>query len=193
MNKFSNKLLVRGSLFVLFAIAPVASYGQDKSTNNHNTENVNVVNTPNVKVVNTPNVKITNTPKVLNGNDSNIFQDRRELTTDLNADAVSFTVPLGKRLVIEFASIRTTVGQGEQVQAFIRAGNGLADAIHPILMSFQQTVAGQDNYVGGQLMRMYAEPGTTVELLVSRVKGGAAPSPNARITGSVSGYLVDLQ
>src|SRR5262245_9124666 len=174
-----KKFLAVGFMVAVFALASTVSYAQTDTK-----KDVNVVNTPSVEVV--------NTPKVLNGNDSNIFQDLRFKDTNFNADTVTFTVPAGKRLVIEFASIRTNVGAGEQVQAFIRGGSGFSDVVHPIVMTFQQRLAGQDNYVGSQLMGMYAEPGTTVELLVSQVNGGAGPTPGARIEGSISGYLVHV-
>jgi hypothetical protein len=191
MNKFSNRLLVLGSLLVFFAIAPISSYGQDKA---EKPQNVNVVNTPNVNVANSPNVNVTNTPKVLNANDSNIFQERRDKDINLPVESVSFTVPQGKRLVIEFVSVRTTVGEGEQVEAFILAGSGgNNNAFHPIIMTFQRNLLGKDFVVGGQQMRMYAEPGTLVEILVSRAKGGVNVLTDAHIQGSISGYLVDVQ
>lgn len=179
-----NKLLTLAALFAVFAIAPMATYGQSKSEEPKN-----------VNVVNTPNVNIANTPKVLNANDSNIFQESR-IENNLNDEVKVFTysVPLGKRLVIEFASIRANVGHGEKVQAFVRGGNGFQDAIHPIIMNFQMAVGSHDLFVGAQPMKLYAEPGTTVEVLISRrdAANTGAVSLNANVDSSISGYLVDV-
>jgi hypothetical protein len=185
MNEFSNKLLILGSLLVLFAIAPVATYGQDKAEKPQN-----------VNVVNTANVNVANTPKVLNANDSNIFQETRVANGTNDAlEVLSFTVPEGKRLVIEFASVRATIGKGEKLQAFITGGNGFTDASHPIVMNFQQTVAGDDIFVGAQQMRMYVEPGRQVQVVVLRRDAAdtGIVSSNANLQTSISGYLVDVQ
>lgn len=181
MNRFTNKILMLSAILAAFAIVPVVSYGQSATSK---TENVNVVNVP--------QVKIGNTPKVLNANDLNIFQGRVDKDTSNNVDLVLFTVPTGKRLVIEFASLRVNADEGEQISAFIRAGDNFTDAIHPIVMTFQQSSSGKDLVVGGQQLRMYAEPNTAVELLVSRTKNGVGASSTAHISGSISGYLVDV-
>lgn len=185
MNKLTNKLLMLAALFAVFAIAPVASYGQSKPDE-----------TKNVNVINTPNVKVTNTPKVLNANDSNIFQETR-VNNNLNEslEVFSYTVPLGKRLVVEFASVSASVGKGEKVEAFIRGGNGFTDADHPILMNFQVTIGVNDLLAGAQLMKMYAEPGTVVNIVILRrdAANTGAVSSGARLSSSISGYLVDVQ
>ena len=184
MNRFTNKILMLSALLAAFAIAPMASYGQSK-----------VEEPKNVNVVNTPNVTVSNTPKVLNANDSNIFQESRlKNSTNDPQEVFSYAVPLGKRLVIEFVSVQATIGEGEKMRAFIRGGNGFTDAIHPIIMNFQVTVASRDLFAGAQLMRMYAEPGTTVEILVSRRDAAdtGAVKANAFIETSISGYLVDV-
>ena len=184
MNRFSSKLLIFGALLAVFTIAPTATYAQGK-----------VEEPKNVNVVNTPNVIVTNTPKILNANDSNIFQEARvKNSTNNDAEFFTYTVPLGKRLVIEFVSVNATIGKGEKMHSFIRGGNGFSDAVHPITMNFQVTVANRDIFVGAQQMRMYAEPGTTVEILVSRRDAAdtGAVSPNAVMETSISGYLVDV-
>ena len=180
-----NKFLMLAAIFAAFALAPMATYGQSKTEDPKN-----------VNVVNTPNVNIANTPKVLNANDSNIFQESR-VENNLNDQSIVFTysVPLGKRLVIEFASIRADVGHGEKVQAFIRGGNGFQDAIHPIVMNFQMVAGSNDLFVGAQPMKLYAEPGTTVEVLISRrdAANTGTVTLHADVQSSVSGYLVDVQ
>jgi hypothetical protein len=183
MNRFTNKILMLSALLAAFAIAPMASYGQSK-----------VEEPKNVNVINTPNVTVSNTPKVLNANDSNIFQETRlKNGTNDPQEVFSYAVPAGKRLVIEFVSVNATIGEGEKMHAFIRGG-GFTDAIHPIIMNFQVTVASRDLFAGAQLMRMYAEPGTTVEILVSRRDAAdtGAVGGNAFIETSISGYLVDV-
>ena len=184
MNRVINKLLMLSAFLAVFALSPIASYAQGK-----------VEEPKNVNVVNTPNVSVTNTPKVLNANDSNIFQETRvKNSTDDDLEIFSYSVPLGKRLVIEFVSVSATIGKGEKMHAFIRGGDVFNDAIHPITMNFQVTVASRDLFAGAQLMKMYAEPGTTVEILVSRRDAAdtGAVKPGASFSTSISGYLVDV-
>jgi hypothetical protein len=179
-----NKLLMLVALFAAFALAPMATYGQSKSEDPRN-----------VNVVNTPNVNIANTPKVLNANDLNIFQESRVDNNFKDSLKVfTFTVPLGKRLVIEYASVFANLGKGEKVHAFVRGGNGFQDALHPIVMTFQATIGGHDLFVGSQAMKLYAEPGTTVDLLISRRDAAdtGAVNQDSNIEGSISGYLVDV-
>ena len=179
-----NKLLMLAALFSVFAIAPVATYGQKQPEEPKP-----------VTVVNTPNVKIANTPKVLNANDSNIFQESRvDNNFNDSVKVFSFSVPLGKRLVIEYASVLANIGKGEKVHAFVRGGNGFQDALHPIIMNFQLTSAGNDLFVGSQLLKLYAEPGTTVEILISRRDAAdtGAVDQDSNLQASISGYLVDV-
>ena len=192
MNRVINKLLMLSAFLAVFALSPIASYAQGKV---EEPKNVNVVNTPNVNVTNTPNVSVTDTPKVLNANDSNIFQETRvKNSTDDVFEIFSYSVPLGKRLVIEFVSVSATIGKGEKMHAFIKGGDVFNDAIHPITMNFQVTVANRDLFAGAQLMKMYVEAGTTVEILVSRRDAAdtGAVKPGASFSTSISGYLVDV-
>ena len=191
MKKFSKTILMLGGIMLALAVAPMATYAQSKV---EEPKNVNVVNTPSVNVANTPNVSVTNTPKVRNANDLNIFQESRGTFTNDDLEVFSYLVPLGKRLVIEFASVNATIGRGEKLRALIRGGNGVTDADHAIVMSFQVPVAGKDIFVGAQQMRMYAEPGTTVTILVNRRDAAdtGIVSANAFIQTSISGYLVDV-
>ena len=182
MHSPNHKFLLLVALFAALAFAP-ATYAQKPEE------------TKNVNVVNTPNVNIANTPKVLNANDSNIFQESRvdnNFTTDLKI--FSYTVPPGKRLVIEHASVIADIGRGEKVHAFVRGGNGFQDAINPFTMTFQVTVGTNDMFVGSQPMKLYAEPGTTIEVLITRrdAANTGAVSPNANLHSSISGYLVDV-
>jgi hypothetical protein len=84
------------------------------------------------------------------------------------------------------------LGKNERVEALIRGGDGARDARHSVIMTFQERVAGNDVFSGAQLMRMYAEAGTFVEVLVSRRDAGdtGLVSANAVIDTSISGHLV---
>jgi hypothetical protein len=66
--------------------------------------------------------------------------------------------------------------------------------LHPIVMTFQATIGGHDLFVGSQAMKLYAEPGTTVDLLISRRDAAdtGAVNQDSNIEGSISGYLVDV-
>ena len=174
MHSPNNKFLLLAALFVAFALAP-ATYAQ--------------------KTEDGKNVNVINTPKVLNANDSNIFQEFRVDNNFNDAQKVfTYTVPAGKRLVIEYVSVTATIGAGEKVRAFVRGGNGFTEAIHPIVMNYQVTVSSNDVFVGSQPLKLYAEPGTSVVVLVSRrdAANTGAVSPNAGLESSITGYLVDV-
>jgi hypothetical protein len=110
------------------------------------------------------------------------------------AGSTSFTVPAGRRLVLEYASGSTRVHVSELVRVEIRTTAGGATVTHVVPPSvyrreFEGTV-NPDFVVGfGQALRIYADPGTTVTVLAVR-------SENAEITPSffqlaVSGHLVE--
>ena len=183
MHRLNHKFLMLAAIFAALALAPAAHAQKPEEAKN-------------VNIVNTPNVNVANTPKVLNANDSNVFQESRvenNFTDDLKV--FSYIVPAGKRLVIEYASLTANIGRGEKVRAFVRGGNSFQDAIHPIIMTFQMTVGTNDLFVGSQPLKLYAEPGTTVEVLVSRrdAANTGAVTPNGNLHASISGYLVDAQ
>ena len=172
-----------------------------------NTSNVNVVNTPNVNIANTPIVTLSGTPSVsltgtpnVNVANTPIVQDRdnpaRQPFTYSplgqfwigNAPNISFqfTVPGGKRLVIEQVSVSanltasTTQKLSAEVQIF---GSTLT------FYRFVGTDAGQNDFVASSQMRCYADAGTSVALLVTRSDTSVGGVNFAEV--SLSGYLID--
>lgn len=104
---------------------------------------------------------------------------------------VSFTVPAGKRLVIQSVSIETslTTGVGQKlvlgsVQAQV---NGhLEDYL--MAPTFTGTLEGRDIYVLSQPTTIYADAGTDVHIFATR---NATDSGINLMNASVQGYLID--
>jgi hypothetical protein len=122
---------------ILFAIVPTASYAQKAQT----PANVNVVNNPTVVVGNTPTVVVGNTPNVVVGNTPDnpvavrqvgeqrqLFQVGGVILWQCPQGSAerSFTVPAGKRFIIEAVSFRNfvTLDPGEGVRARANSMSG---------------------------------------------------------------------
>ena len=171
--------------------------------------NVNVVNTPNVNIANTPIVTLSGTPSVsltgtpnVNVANTPIVQDRdnpaRQPFTYApagqfwigNAPNISFdfTVPGGKRLVIEQVSVIATLTASttQKLSAEVQIFNGSPFTFY----RFVGTDAGQNDFVASSQMRCYADAGISVRILVTRsdTSGGSADVANV----SLSGYLIDM-
>ena len=177
------------------------------------TQNVNVINTPNVNVVNTPGVNVANTPNVTIANSPEVKVTNTPAVRDADnparqpleagsnctvidqsggCSATVYTVPSGKRLVIEFVTMNARVpSSGSVAQLTIRTA---ADRTYFL----PQTAPGVD-YLGeqensarlAQQVRIYVEPGMSVVM-----KGRhnlAAPAQSAAFDFTLSGYLVDVQ
>ena len=175
MNRFTNKILMLSAIFAAFAIAPMASYGQGK-------------------VEEAKNVNVVNTVRILSARDLNPFQATQSSSTDLFLTKADFIVPAGKRLIIEFASVKASMGKDERLSVSIFATNGGTETSHQIVMNFQQGAGTKDFFAGAEQLLMYADPGTTVRIEANRLSiigGGNAQSMT--IDASITGYLVDLQ
>ena len=185
---FRRTRTLRGAAFVFAALAfaPLAGYAQQGTKPSSD-----------VNVINTPAVTVANTPSVLDANDLHPFQQTGSATVQQFAEAahVDFTVPQGKRLVIEFVSIRVIVRPGQEVSAVI-AASGLDTPVseHQVTMNHQRStdVIGSV-FVGAQQMKMYADPGHTVSLVAARSAGGLAVLGEMRVTAAVTGYLLDAE
>jgi hypothetical protein len=99
-------------------------------------------------------------------------------------------VPAGKRLVIEFLSVYATIPSGDTVDQLTVSTRLLpATATTQYLtVTFQSTHIGQSRFRGAHMVRMYADPGTSVNFQSNR--SSATAGGNIVIHGS--GYLVDL-
>jgi hypothetical protein len=109
-----------------------------------------------------------------------------------NAD---FTVPAGKRLVIEFVSFQLTMPSGQKPTFnFItidNPGQATVTFSFPMLSEFNAGIIGgvnSDVFIGTSLTRLYANPGSKVTLSVRRnavIETGLA-------TVSLAGYYVNV-
>jgi hypothetical protein len=106
-----------------------------------------------------------------------------------------FTVPAGKRLVIEDASAQVLlpVGQRAQVVLTVRDPAPVATSriTRPLTLTFQLTtldIPARDVFVAGEPVRMYLEPGE--RLAAFFVRSGTNDSGVAQVY--VQGYFVDL-
>lgn len=118
------------------------------------------------------------------------------------SDGTPFTVPTGKRLVIEYLSgeARLAAGVGQTADRF-----GVSYVVPPpsfaelVLVRVPFVFTGTsgavlpndtDQYVGGQLVRAYFDAGSKVTVVCLRNNGSAVLNPTCRVT--VVGYLVNL-
>jgi hypothetical protein len=103
-------------------------------------------------------------------------------------DVSLYTVPAGKRLVIEEASVRAQVFNNvNQAMVFLRStGGGFAGHYVPLT-----SLGFLDGYgttlIGTQLLRAYADAGTVVDASVSLNTAGGA-----RLEITLTGHLIDL-
>jgi hypothetical protein len=109
----------------------------------------------------------------------------------------SFMVPVGKRLVLEFAAGNTRLSDWEYVRLTLRTIAGGESVGHELApTTYRRAFEGSDppftpDLVIGfsQLVRIYADPGSSVSLTFLRTENREA-RPGA-VAASVSGYLVD--
>jgi hypothetical protein len=100
----------------------------------------------------------------------------------------SFTVPPGKRLVIEYVSANVVISTGEVVSFFVRTTVNGTVARHFVDAIPRGPSGGYSkSYVMNQEVRLYAGPGTRVDLFANNTLGGESYG-----IGTVSGYLVDI-
>jgi len=157
------------------------------------------------------------------GQSQKAFQKSLTITVPGGADSnnprtktasAAFTVPAGKRLIIEHVSAR-----GDFPQRFIPPTNytlayavftlsttvGGVTSAHAVEKDFEGLINGLCNVTSGEEisrtrttssrpMRAYADPNTTVRFTVARLIDAAADSYvncSSRVEVSISGYLVD--
>jgi hypothetical protein len=164
-----------------------------------------------VKVINTPAeavpVAVEGTPSVTVGN--TLSQPVPTLSADAAArqpvqrtgllifaagdqieEQTLYTVPAGKRLVIEEASVRAQLFDGvSQAMVFLRShGGGLGG--HYVPLTSIGVIDGMGTVlVGTELLRGYADEGTNVDASITINTAGGN---GARIEVTFTGHLVDL-
>jgi hypothetical protein len=165
----------------------------------------------NVKVINTPAeavpVAIQGTPSVTVGNtladpvptrqaDDPARQavQRTGLVIISAGDQIEeqtlYTVPAGKRLVIEEASVRAQLFAGvSQAMVFLRTHGGRLGAHYVPLKSIGVLNGFGTVLVGTELLRGYADPGTAVDVNITiNTVGG----DGGRFEVTFTGHLVEL-
>jgi hypothetical protein len=150
--------------------------------------NVNVVNTPSVNVANTPGVNVLNTP-IMQDRDNSARQPFTFLghitIPDGRGDgSVQFSVPAGKRLVVEQAAVEGLGVSNPTLSVRIDTqfqGNTTS-------YSFTGAAAIQGHSLAGAQMRSYGDAQSTVLVAIYRDNTTGFEDINA----SLSGYLIDL-
>jgi hypothetical protein len=111
----------------------------------------------------------------------------------------SFSVPAGKRLLIKMATILAEVPQGEAVFLVIETTVRGKEVRH--YLTLEEKWIDPVNLPGNPLVtfagvhnvQIFADPGTTADVIVKRFSGcsnGGCPAP-VEYSGSISGCLVD--
>ncbi len=102
--------------------------------------------------------------------------------------AVTFTVPAGKRLVIEFASMEVVLAQGRVALAGLTTVVNGVNGSHWLNFTSAGPAGGFPiSYIASQEVRIYADPGTQVLFNFLDDIGG-----DGVMHASISGYLVDV-
>jgi hypothetical protein len=124
------------------------------------------------------------------------FSDLGFDTGERDGESHAFTVPAGKRLVVEDVSVGAHLGKGQRVEVhLIRIRGDGAHCRHAIALFHQishPALGGQDSdtdfLAGGRPIRIYLEPG---EKLTARARRDAV-AHGAFIDMFVYGHFVDL-
>ena len=171
------------------------------------TPSVNVTNTPtvraqqqgswNVGIIGTPTVQIANLAVPVRDVDNPaIHPFQKELDPLVPAGSFtasdSLTVPLGKRLVIEFASATISTTAGTKLWVRIQTTANGSINFHSLLPELQGPFSadGSDFLLAAQPMKIYADPGTQVTVIASVLGGVANTNTGAGVV--MSGHFVDV-
>ena len=115
----------------------------------------------------------------------------RATTADWGAATSSavnmYTVPAGKRLVIENVSAHMRVLAGAFVRVSVHTSVGGTFSEAEVPMVPQGTFGRESHFSATQNMRLYADPNTAVTLSYSR----STTDTTGKVTLGFSGYLVD--
>jgi hypothetical protein len=184
-------------LSILLTVLFVAFYGSVMAAPGGGTSQVTVVNTAAnpvpVNVQNQPTVNINGIPSVRIVQDIEPFQRTGQCA--INNDEMTcsieniYIVPENKRLVIENFSCASAIFAGQNLMCIIKTTAGGYWAAHYLPITPLVTETGQNYTSVGQLIKVYVDPGTTVEAQVNR--NGFFGGTNVYFT--ISGYLVTVQ
>ena len=121
------------------------------------------------------------------------FTARADFVDGLLGTDVAFDVPSDKRLIIEnvSATLETPIEQ-EITATQVRTVVNCVIAWHSVFVPKRATLEDKLNvYSGGQQVRVYADPGTTVHVLVNK-NAGSCPFPCGTTLVFISGYLLPV-
>ena len=193
---------------------PKVNVANTANVNVVNTPSVNVGTLPAVQlapgatvgIAGTPSVQIANSPSnplpVRDAATPNRTPFQTELTVEVKDSERSGSgfvpVPAGKRLVIEYASVISVadIGQALVFELVTQSKTGTQPPVSsrfflPTTLRSPAPVGGdEDQYVAGQVVKLFSDPGTSLEL---RAERGALNSGNAIAIFAISGYLEDAQ
>jgi hypothetical protein len=210
-NPKKKEITIMTKLLVILTPLFFGCFAQAIPANTPPTANVNVVNTPNVNVVNAPSVNVSTMPPVQVDTSTNgplLVRDadnpaRNPFTFNTYAAwdganqvvTVSFTVPAGKRLVIEQASFDASIlspGEGKKVSVGVAAfQTGGTYTSYSVIGTDVGGTSGpggaRDTFVGSSQMRSYADGGTSVLITAFR---SSTDLDTDNIYLYVSGYLI---
>ena len=105
-----------------------------------------------------------------------------------SADTLLYTVPAGRRLVIEYASAECSLPAGEAISLLFFATLNGATVIHDTQLSSPAPVGNSTRAALGQSIRLYADPGTNVFTSVVRTDTTGLAGCNVQTVG----YLTPL-
>jgi hypothetical protein len=195
MYKLKNSLFALVGLLALVGaisvLTPRSGFGQKAST-----QPTPIPPPVNVNVVNTP-LPVTGTISVGNLGDSplpvrDVDNPARQPvsatancseSTGTNCEATIYSVPAGKRLVIEYVSFQARVPFGQVAYMSITGG--------PYFPFSQPAVSfpGANVVRFAEQVRLYSEPGTTLVVQGERTGSGLS---STNFSFFISGYLVDV-
>jgi hypothetical protein len=87
----------------------------------------------------------------------------------------SVTVPAGRHLTVETLSLQVDVSpSGSKLEAFVRytSGGQNVTLFVPLTYAYTQPSNGFDFYVALQAVRLYVDPGTSLEVSIYSPTGG---------------------
>jgi hypothetical protein len=161
-----------------------------------NTPGVNVNNTPNVNIANSPEVKVTNTPAVRDAD--NPARQPVEASTGCTVTdqsggclAPAYTVPSGKRLVIEFVTMNARVPSSIAVSQLTILAGGRTYFLPQTPPNVDYLGEQENSARLAQQVRIYVEPGMSV--VMHGRHNQILPAQSAAFDFTLSGYLVDVQ
>jgi hypothetical protein len=111
------------------------------------------------------------------------FQQQVSLTMEDGAKGVfgSVKIPGYQRAVIEFISVSATVPTGSRLNASLTTTVNSQHATYTLPLSVRDSgFDGADTLNSNQLLRVYADPGSTIYLVFMR------PSTSGRVTVSIA-------